>query len=36
MSQPDANRYIEAVRTFADNALALGKDVYGPKHTPLL
>ena len=35
MSQPDATRYIEAVQTFADNALTLGKDVYGPKHTPL-
>jgi len=31
----DADSYIEAVSEFADNALALGKDVYGTKHTPL-
>jgi len=31
----EANRYIEAVRTFADNVLQHGKDVYGPKPTPL-
>ncbi len=28
-------RYLDAVRTFADNALAHGKDTYGPKQTPL-
>lgn len=33
-TQP-ADRYLEAVRTFADNALQYGRDTYGPKHTPL-
>jgi len=36
---PDAvaeeSEYVTAVRTFADNVLQYGKDVYGPKHTPL-
>ncbi|MGD8238028.1 MAG: pectate lyase [Armatimonadota bacterium] len=27
--------YLDAVRTFADNVLAHGRDTYGPKHTPL-
>jgi len=27
--------YLKAVREFADNVLKYGKDVYGPKHTPL-
>lgn len=31
----DAERYIEAVREFADNVLSLGKDTYGEKSTPL-
>jgi len=29
------NKYIEAVREFADNVLKYGRDTYGPKHTPL-
>lgn len=29
------NRYLAAVKTFADNVLAHGRDVYGPRHTPL-
>ncbi len=29
------NVYLRAVRTFADNVLAHGRDVYGLKHTPL-
>lgn len=28
--------YLSAVRTFADNVLLYGRDVYGEKHTPLL
>jgi len=28
-------KYLTAVRTFADNVLEYGKDIYGPKHTPL-
>ncbi|MFC1795071.1 hypothetical protein ACFL3Q_15980, partial [Planctomycetota bacterium] len=35
---PDANessKYLDAVREFADNVLKYGRDVYGPKHTPL-
>ncbi len=32
---PQASPRIEAVRTFADNVLRYGRDVYGPKHTPL-
>ena len=31
----DPNRYLNAVRTFADNVLKYGRDNYGPKHTPL-
>jgi len=31
----DPNRYLNAVRTFADNVLKYGRDTYGPKHTPL-
>ena len=31
----DPNRYLSAVRTFADNVLKYGRDIYGPKHTPL-
>ena len=34
-SSADAERYIAAVRQFADNVLTLGRDTYGPKHTPL-
>jgi hypothetical protein len=30
----DPNRYLNAVRTFADNVLKYGGDTY-PKHTPL-
>ena len=29
------SKYVNAVRTFADNVLNHGKDVYGPKKTPL-
>ena len=29
------DKYFNAVRKFADNVLKHGKDVYGPKHTPL-
>ena len=35
---PEANnnsKYLDAVRTFADNVLKYGRDTYGPKHTPL-
>ena len=28
-------KYLQAVRTFADIVLECGRDVYGPKHTPL-
>ena len=31
----DPNRYLNAVREFADNVLQYGRDTYGPKHTPL-
>ncbi|MBL7153880.1 MAG: pectate lyase, partial [Phycisphaerae bacterium] len=31
----EESKYINAVRTFADNVLKHGKDIYGPKHTPL-
>ena len=31
----DPNKYLNAVRTFADNVLKYGRDTYGPKHTPL-
>lgn len=31
----DPNRYLNAVREFADNVLKYGRDIYGPKHTPL-
>jgi pectate lyase len=31
----DPNRYLNAVRTFADNVLRYGRDTYGLKHTPL-
>ena len=31
----DPNRYLNAIRTFADNVLKYGRDTYGPKHTPL-
>lgn len=34
-SSADADRYMAAVRQFADNVLALGRDTYGPKQTPL-
>jgi len=29
------SKYLNAVRTFADNVLKYGRDTYGPKHTPL-
>ena len=29
------DKYLSAVKTFADNVLKYGKDTYGPKHTPL-
>ncbi|MFC1766612.1 ankyrin repeat domain-containing protein, partial [Planctomycetota bacterium] len=31
----ESNKYLDAVRTFADNVLKYGRDTYGPKHTPL-
>ena len=31
----DPNRYLNVVREFADNVLEHGRDIYGPKHTPL-
>jgi pectate lyase len=31
----DPNRYLNAVREFADNVLMYGRDTYGPKQTPL-
>jgi len=31
----DPNRYLDAVREFAENVLKYGRDTYGPKHTPL-
>ena len=31
----DSSKYLNAVRTFADNVLKYGRDTYGPKHTPL-
>jgi hypothetical protein len=35
-SDPNNNsKYLDAVRTFADNVLKYGRDTYGPKHTPL-
>jgi len=33
--KPEPDRYLEAVKTFADNVLRHGKDVYGPERTPL-
>jgi hypothetical protein len=30
-----SSKYLDAVRTFADNVLKYGRDTYGPKHTPL-
>ena len=32
----EEERYMKAAREFADNVLKHGRDVYGPKHTPLL
>ena len=29
------SKYLDTVRTFADNLLKYGRDTYGPKHTPL-
>jgi hypothetical protein len=29
------SKYLNAVRTFADNVLKYGRDTCGPKHTPL-
>ena len=35
-SDPNQNsKYLNAIRTFADNVLKYGRDIYGPKHTPL-
>jgi pectate lyase len=31
----DPNRYLNAVREFADSVLKYGRDTYGPEHTPL-
>lgn len=31
----EESKYVNAVRTFADNVLKYGNDVYGPKKTPL-
>ena len=33
-SEP-SSKYLDAVREFADNVLKYGRDMYGPKHTPL-
>jgi pectate lyase len=33
--KPATGTYLEAVKTFADNVLRHGRDVYGPKRTPL-
>lgn len=33
---PPPRSYVPAVRTFADNVLQFGRDVYGPARTPLL
>jgi pectate lyase len=33
--EKQADRYLVAVREFADNVLKYGRDTYGPKHTPL-
>lgn len=30
----DNSKYLNAVRTFADNVLKYGRDTYGTKHTP--
>ena len=30
-----SSKYLNAVRTFADNVVKYGRDTYGPKHTPL-
>jgi len=35
VSTMPAGEYLTAVRAFADNAVKFGRDVYGPKHTPL-
>jgi hypothetical protein len=32
----DPNRYLNAVRQFADNVLKYGRDTYGLKHTSLV
>ena len=34
-AEADDDRYLNAVREFADKVLECGRDVYGPKHTPL-
>jgi pectate lyase len=31
----EESKYLDAIRTFADNVLKYGRDTYGPKHTPL-
>ncbi len=31
----ESSKYLDAVRTFADNVLKYGRDTYGPEHTPL-
>ena len=31
----DSNKYLDAVREFADNVLKYGRDTYGPEHTPV-
>ncbi len=36
LAEPDnPDKYLDAVREFADNVLKYGRDTYGPKHTPL-
>ncbi len=32
---PDRSEFVEVVRTFADHVVRYGRDVYGPRHTPL-
>ena len=35
LPQPDSQRYLTAVRAFADTVLEHGRDTYGERHTPL-
>ena len=33
---PQADAYLQAVRQYCDKVLEIGRDTYGPKHTPLI